>query len=114
MTTNEYLNNGITYPEDLEDFADLGRGAFSGTPFDNGKFRVPTLRNIELTAPYMHDGRFKSLEEVVDHYNSGGKYSQTVSPLIKPINLNEKQKRQLIAFLKTLTDRKFVQSISAN
>ncbi len=109
MTTNEFLNNGITYAEKASDFPDLGRGGFTGSQFDNGKFRVPSLRNIALTAPYMHDGRFKTLEEVVDHYASGGHYSPSVSPLIKPLNLDETQKRQLIAFLNTLTDLKFVQ-----
>lgn len=108
MTTNEYLNNGISLAETTADFDDPGRGAISGDSFDNGKFRVPSLRNVELTAPYMHDGRFKTLEEVIDHYNSGGHYGPNVSPLIRPLNLNETHKRQLIAFLKTLTDTNFV------
>ena len=108
MTTNEYFNNGITGAENLEDFEDKGLGAISGEPLDNGKFRAPTLRNIELTAPYMHDGRFETLEEVIEHYNSGGKYSQSVSPLIRPLKLTEKEKRQILAFLKTLTDSTFV------
>ena len=69
MTTNEFLNNGITLAKTTSDFPDLGRGGYTGNPFDNGKFRVPGLRNVELTAPYMHDGRFATLEEVVDHYN---------------------------------------------
>lgn len=110
MTTNEYFNNGITAVEKPEDFEDQGYGAVSGDRFDIGKFRAPTLRNIELTAPYMHDGRFKTLEEVIDHYNSGGKYSPSASPLIKPLKLNETEKRQLLAFLKTLTDTIFVEN----
>ncbi len=110
MTTNEFFNNGITASKNPEGFGDKGLGAVSGDRLDNGKFRAPTLRNIELTAPYMHDGRFKTLEEVIDHYNSGGKYSETVSPLIRPLKLNETEKRQLLAFLKTLTDTTFVKN----
>ena len=77
---------------------------------DKAKFKVTTLRNIELTFPYMHDGRFNTLEEVVDHYSSGMKNSSTIDPaLIYPLNngglqLTEEDKRDLIAFLKTLTD----------
>jgi len=114
FTTNEYLNNGISLAKTTADFSDLGRGGVTGRPFDNGKFRVPSLRNIALTAPYMHDGRFESLEEVIEHYNSGGHYSQTVSPLIQPLNLDETQKRQLIAFLNTLTDAKFTDTGQQN
>ncbi len=109
MTTNEYLNNGITLAKTTEDFRDVGRGGTTGNPYDNGKFRVPSLRNIEKTAPYMHDGRFRTLEEVLNHYNSGGQNGPNTSPLIRPLNLNEMHKRQLIAFLKTLTDRNFVE-----
>ena len=110
LTTNEYFNNGITEAKNIVDFEDKGLGAISGDRFDIGKFRAPTLRNIELTAPYMHDGRFKTLEEVIEHYNSGGKYSETVSPLIRPLKLNETEKRQLLAFLKTLTDIEFIKN----
>lgn len=111
MTTNEFLNNGIEKAATTADFSDKGRGAVTGSPFDNGKFRVPSLRNVELTAPYMHDGRFATLEEVIEHYNSGGHQSPTISPLIRPLNLDEIQKRQLIAFLMTLTDLKFVENV---
>jgi cytochrome c peroxidase len=114
MTTNEYLNNGISLANTTEDFTDRGRGEVTGNRFDNGKFRVPSLRNIELTAPYMHDGRFQTLEEVIEHYNSGGHYGPNTSPLIRPLYLNETHKRQLIAFLNTLTDRKFVEDSQQN
>jgi len=70
------------------------------------------LRNIEFSAPYMHDGRFGSLEEVIEHYNSGGKYSSTVDPLMKKIGvglqLTNQEKQDLIAFLKTLSDSEFI------
>lgn len=104
FTTNEYNNNGVQAAKTLEDFKDKGRGIVTGNRYDNGKFRIPTLRNIELTAPYMHDGRFATLEEVVEHYNQGGQISPTVHSLIRPLGLTQKEKQQLIAFLKTLTE----------
>ena len=110
MTTSQYFNNGITEAKSLEEFEDKGLGAITGDRFDIGKFKAPTLRNIELTAPYMHDGRFKTLEEVIEHYSSGGKYSETVSPLIRPLKLNKTEKRQIVAFLKTLTDTIFIKN----
>ena len=84
----------------------------SGNPLDSGKFRTPTLRNIALSGPYMHDGRFETLEEVVDHYNSGGVASSTIDPFMKyttgGLSLAPSQKEDLIAFLHTLTDTSFV------
>ena len=107
FTTNEYFNNGIELVATLEDFPDQGLGAVSGIRSQNGKFRAPTLRNIELTAPYMHDGRFQTLEEVLDHYNSGGHLADNLDPLIRPLGLTEQQKADILAFLKTLTDPEF-------
>ena len=93
-------------------FTDLGLGGVSGYYGDNGKFKVPSLRNVEFTAPYMHDGRFSTLEEVIDHYNSGGHFSTTVSPFMKNIDeglhLSISQQQALIAFLKTLSDQEFI------
>ncbi len=112
-TANNYFNNGLDSAASLNDFKDKGRGAFTVNQNDNGKFRAPTLRNIELTAPYMHDGRFKTLDEVLDHYASGGHYSENEDPFlpqIKSIQLTAKQKKSIIAFLKTLTDTTFVQN----
>ena len=109
-SSNDFFNNGLDAAATLTDFKDLGRGQFTKKLNDNGKFRTPSLRNIELTAPYMHDGRFKTLEEVVNHYASGGHYADNVDPFIpqiKLVNMNAKQKRQIIAFLKTLTDSTF-------
>jgi cytochrome c peroxidase len=107
MTDNLFHNNGLDSV-----FTDLGRGAITGNSFDNGKFLTPTLRNIALTAPYMHDGRFQTLEEVVEHYNSGGKASATVDPLMKHVgtglNLSTQEKADLVAFLKTMTDSSFI------
>ena len=112
LTTNEYINNGITDAESLDDYPDKGRGSFTGNRMDNGKFKTPTLRNITLTAPYMHDGRFATLEEVLEHYNSGGHHlpdpaEDNVDNLIRPLGLSEVQKQQILAFLETLTDETF-------
>ena len=104
---DKYLNNGLDSDADM---ADDGRMKVTNDPNDKGKFKITSLRNIELTAPYMHDGRFKTLEEVVEHYNSGLKNSSTLDPtLIYPLNngglqLSSDDKKALIAFLKTLTD----------
>lgn len=70
---------------------------------DIGKFKTPTLRNVALTAPYMHDGRFITLEEVVEHYNAGGMHHANKSPHIKPLGLSETEKAQLVEFLRALT-----------
>jgi len=104
FTTNEFVNNGVQSAKTLADFKDPGRGAITGNRYDNGKFRIPTLRNITLTAPYMHDGRFTTLEEVIDHYNEGGQISPNIHSLVRPLGLTEKEKGQLLAFLRTLTD----------
>ena len=102
-------NNGLD-PEGA--WADLGLGGVTGLPQDYGKFKTPTLRNIALTAPYMHDGRFQTLEEVIEHYDSGGHPSSTVDPNMKfsqgGLQLTAEKKQQLLAFLHTLTDWDFV------
>lgn len=80
---------------------------------DLGKFKTPTLRNIEKTAPYMHDGRFATLEKVLDHYSNGVLASATLDPVLNQngklgIPISETDKKQLIAFLKTLTDYEYL------
>ncbi|MEM8909373.1 MAG: cytochrome c peroxidase, partial [Bacteroidota bacterium] len=95
FTTNEYENNGLEMAADLASFSDAGRGAVVKNSYQNGKFRIPSLRNIELTAPYMHDGRFKTLEEVIAHYNHGGHPSPNVNSLVRPLGLTEKEQTQL-------------------
>ena len=104
LSGDEFFNNGIEPVRYLSDFPDLGRGAVTGDSLDNGKFKAPTLRNIALSAPYMHDGRFATLEAVIDHYNSGGHYALNKSPLVRPLDLDPTEQRQLLAFLHTLTD----------
>jgi len=102
----KFFNNGIDSARNLEQ----GRAVVTGRPSDVGKFRTPTLRNIELTAPYMHDGRFSTLEEVIDHYASGGHPAPNVNPNVRRLNLTERDKADLIAFLKTLTDTTFIRN----
>ncbi len=103
-TDNVFHNNG-------SDAAGIDPGLFNvtGDFNDYGMFRTPTLRNIELTAPYMHNGIFNTLEEVVNHYNSGGGIFQpNKDPLIRPLGLNEQEKEDLVAFLKSFTDSTFI------
>ncbi len=113
-----FSNNGL----DTEALLTSGLQFTTGQVTDRGKFKVPTLRNIALTAPYMHDGRFTTLEQVLDHYNEGIRVSDSLSPLIMEadnqpqdavnirisLNLNEEEKRAVIAFLHTLTDHNFI------
>jgi len=75
---------------------------------DYALFKVPSLRNIAITAPYMHNGSLSSLEEVIEHYNTGGKNISQKSNLIKELNLTLEEKEQLIAFLESLTDVSFI------
>ncbi|MGB1219837.1 MAG: cytochrome-c peroxidase, partial [Flavobacteriales bacterium] len=103
FTSFEFKNNGL-----YDEYTDEGRYHFTGIPADSGLFKIPTLRNIELTAPYMHDGSVQTLEEVVNHYNSGGSSFKNKDQLIKALGLSEDEKLQLVAFLKTLTDDEFV------
>ena len=104
FTNLGFANNGLDSSATLLDFPDSGLGAISGNKYDNGKFRVPTLRNIMLTAPYMHDGRMLTLSEVIDHYNSGGAYAENVDPNVRSLQLSDQDKSDLLAFLSTLTD----------
>jgi cytochrome c peroxidase len=108
------LNNGL---DDELATSDNGVGDLTLNARDYGLFKVPDLRNIELTAPYMHDGRFKTLEEVVEHYNTGVKRHPNLDPQLiggrgrrgpRLMNLDAEEKAALVAFLKTLTDHKLV------
>ena len=108
FTNQRYENNGLDAVYDLADFTDPGRGGVNGVRYDRGRFRNPGLRNVALTAPYMHDGRFATLAEVIDHYNTGGKYAENRSANIRPLGLDTVQRAALVAFLQTLTDSSFV------
>lgn len=107
FTDFSFRNNGIDTVATLNDFADKGLGIITGKIYDNGRFKVPTLRNIALTPPYMHDGRFQTLGEVLDHYKSGGHGVENEDPNIIAFPLSEQQKQDMIAFLQTLTDTSF-------
>ena len=104
FTDYSFVNNGLDYT-----FSDAGRALVSQVTSDSGKFKVPTLRNIALTNPYMHDGRFMSLDEVINHYSEGVKENGYLdSRLSKGIVLNDQEQSDLIAFLQTLTDYEFI------
>jgi cytochrome c peroxidase len=110
----QFMNNGLDEVKDslLTGFKDLGLGGVSKIFKQNGQFRAPTLRNIALTAPYMHDGRFQTMEEVIDHYFSGGKFAPNKNPLVTPFPIKDpvkvaEYKKQLLAFLNTMTDTEF-------
>jgi cytochrome c peroxidase len=108
-----FANNGLD-----EHSADPGRAKVTGNVRDEGKFAVPSLRNAALTAPYMHDGRFKTLEEAVEHYVTGVRRSATLDPNLAKhpdggVPLSRADQQALVAFLKTLTDERFSHSEAA-
>lgn len=103
FTNYSFQNNGL-----YEEYSDSGRARFTQKEEDIALFKVPTLRNIEVTAPYMHDGSIQSLEEVINHYDSGGADHINKNEYVKPLNLKESEKADLLAFLKSLTDDKFI------
>lgn len=110
FTDNLFHNNGMDAT-----FSDLGLAEISGNANDNGKFKTPTLRNLEFTAPFMHDGRFETIEQVIDFYSEGVVWSETIDPLMKKVDqgglhLTDDQKENLIAFLKTLTDESYIEN----
>jgi cytochrome c peroxidase len=90
------------------DYADEGRARLTQNPNDIALFKVPSLRNIALTGPYMHDGSIETLSEVIEHYSSGGKAHVHKSDLIQPLNLTSIEKSDLITFLESLTDQYFI------
>ncbi len=118
LTGNQYFNNGLDDVTSLDAFVDLGRGAVTGNRNDKGKFRSPTLRNIAMSAPYMHDGRFLTLEEAVAQYADNGFGVENEDIFIGQIGfplgngqysgLTAYHKNALVKFLHTLTDTTFV------
>ncbi len=107
---DQFMNNGLDEEAAIQD---EGRWLVTGDDLDKGKFKVPSLRNVAVTAPYMHDGRFQTLEQVVEHYNSGIKESSTVDPTVlntmeTGLMLTAEDKQDLINFLHTLTDEYFL------
>ncbi|HWY12811.1 MAG TPA: cytochrome c peroxidase, partial [Bacteroidia bacterium] len=107
-----FENNGLPVDTTLKDY---GRMKITKNKMDSLKFKVPTLRNIEFSFPYMHDGRFKRLSEVLKHYTTGIQKSATLSKnLDAPIILTSNEKVDLIAFLLTLTDKAFIYNTNHN
>jgi cytochrome c peroxidase len=107
-TDNDFHNNGLDAT-----FTDLGLGAVTGDPNDNGKFRSPSLRNLAFTAPFMHDGRFATIDDVISHYSEGLQNSSTIDPLMKQIDqggvqLSDQDKSDLKVFLLALSDPSFI------
>ncbi len=104
FTNYAFENNGL-----YEVYADSGRMRLTRLEHDRARFKVPSLRNVEVTAPYMHNGSIKTLEQVVAHYNSGGKiHKNKNSNLIKPLGLTNQEQKDVVAFLKSLTDYDFI------
>ena len=108
MQVQKFSNNGLDAT-----FTDKGRGDVTGDPNDDGKFKVPTLRNIEFTAPYMHDGRFATIDDVIDHYSHFVQISPTIDPLIEfafqgGVQLDAFEKDLIKQFLLTLSDHEFI------
>ncbi len=114
FTNDQYMNNGL---DSDAGFTDSGRYIVTNDPADKARFKVPSLRNVALTPPYMHDGRFSTLEEVIEHYATEVKSSSTLDELmfhnIEPggLQLTEQDKADLVAFLKALTDETFLNDV---
>lgn len=105
FSDDRFENNGLPIDTTLNDF---GRIKITGNPEDNLRFRTPTLRNIQFTFPYMHDGRFKTLTEVVRYYNSLGHDKKLPKELAEPMKLSDNDRVDLVSFLQTLTDKEFL------
>ena len=105
FTDYSFENNGL-----YEDYNDQGRMRLTGLESDRARFKVPSLRNVEFTAPYMFDGSLATLQDVVEHYNSGGYAHANKSEKVKPLGLNNTEKDDLVAFLKSLTDHSFLEN----
>ena len=105
FTNYAFENNGLTM-----NYSNQGRRRITNLPEDEATFKVPGLRNVALTAPYMHDGSINTLKEVIEHYNSGGVNHPSKSKLIRPLKLTQKEKEDLRAFLESLTDYRFIRN----
>jgi len=103
FTSQDFANNGL-----YDSYADPGRFRLTGLESDRAVFKVPSLRNVAVTAPYMHDGSLLTLESVLVHYQSGGKNHPNKSPLLHPFSLTLVERADLLAFLHSLTDSGFL------
>ncbi|MEQ1734207.1 MAG: cytochrome c peroxidase [Bacteroidia bacterium] len=114
-TTFKFSNNGLDAVDDVNNFIDKGRGEITQNKFDNGKFKIPSLRNLLFTAPYMHDGRFRTLEEVINFYSDGLHKSPTIDNKMEFVQaggskFSPREKQYIIAFLRTMSDSIFIKS----
>lgn len=110
-----FSNNGLDAISDPEKYSDAGVGAISGNKSDYGKFKIPSLRNIAFTAPYMHDGRFNDLAQVIEFYNSGVKQSVNLDSKMIYMHqggagLSKEEQNKILAFLRTLSDSAFIKN----
>jgi cytochrome c peroxidase len=101
LTDEQFHNTGIAWRDGA--LQDPGRFKVTGKPEDHGAFKVPTLREVARTAPYMHDGSLATLKDVVEYYNRGGNQNPWLDPDIHPLRLTSKEKRALVSFLKSLS-----------
>jgi cytochrome c peroxidase len=100
FSDESFHNTGVSWGQAP---IELGRFTITGKVSDRGRFKTPTLRNVALTAPYMHDGSVATLEDVVDFYNRGGGKNPHLDAIIAPLGLSAEEKKDLVAFLKALT-----------
>lgn len=112
-TTMKYSNNGLDEIADVAKYKDKGRGGITKNTAENGWFKIPSLRNVAITAPYMHDGRFKTLEAVLEFYSSGVKHAINVDSKMGFAHqggnkLTKEEQKKIIAFLRTMTDAAFI------
>jgi cytochrome c peroxidase len=108
FTNHSFANNGLPPDAVLQD---SGRYKITHQPADAFLFKVPTLRNVAWSYPYMHDGRFKRLKDVIKHYRQGIAHSATLDPILQtPPVLNDSDQVELIAFLHTLSDSNFIRN----
>ena len=105
FTDFSFQNIGLT-----NEYADPGRFRITMDTVDHGKFKVPSIRNVALTAPYMHDGSIESLSVVIEHFDQGGAGHVNQSPNVRPLGLTTQEKADLLAFLESLTDQEFVEN----
>jgi cytochrome c peroxidase len=103
FTDNGFHNIGLKTPKGMSE--DVGRYAQRKVKINKGAFKTSTLRDVELTAPYMHNGIYQTLEEVIDHYDRGGDVKENLDPNMEPLNLTSQEKQDLLAFLKSLTGK---------
>jgi cytochrome c peroxidase len=103
FTDEQFHNTGVAWRDGR--FADEGRFAISANPRDRGAFKTPTLREIARTSPYMHDGSFARLDDVIEFYSEGGRPNAYVDAEIRPRHFSPEEKRALVSFLQSLNGR---------